>query len=88
MTATQDPHFVCSQGARNCSGCFTTCDEDFPCPCCGGDQDDAEFAGYFVRCSRCNQAVLSDHGSIVFAPRPGSDLMSGTFVCDDCEADA
>lgn len=80
--ATQDPHIVCSQGARNCSDCFTTCDEDNPCPCCGGEVEDMD--EWFVRCDRCREWVLAEHGETIYAPRPGSDLMSGTFVCDDC----
>ena len=35
-----DPHFVCSRGARTCADCMTGCTEDEPCPCCGGDDPD------------------------------------------------
>lgn len=86
MSAKDDPHFVCSQGARNCADCGAMCSESDPCPCCGGEEQDLEL--WFARCSRCNESVLTEEGFIVFAPAPGSDLMHGTFVCNECEADA
>lgn len=38
-----DPHIICSQGARNCSNCFSLCTDEQPCMCCGGDDDAPEW---------------------------------------------
>lgn len=83
---SDDPHFICSQGARNCADCGDMCSETDPCPCCGGETEDMDDC--FVRCARCGESVLAEQGETIYAPRPGSDIMSGTFVCDECEADA